>query len=209
MDSLLLREAPFLLIIAIALGLAVSLCMRSMSYMLISAVLAAILFFLYRAPSRSPPTSPGAVVSPVDGTLLEVRESDGSYEFVFFVHELDPQVQWMPYPGVIKSVRTEGAGVTTNWLQYDMYRVANNERVTTVIGTTKGDFTIEQIKSLGSFQSDVFPEVSESLDRSGHMGYIMFPARIDLKVPKPLAVKAHVGQETTGGETVIAEFDSE
>ena len=62
------------------------------------------------------------------------------------------------------------------------------------------------MRSVASFQSDVFPKVTDSVTRSSHLGYMMFPARIDLIIPKSVSLKRHVGEIVQGGSTVIAEF---
>ena len=206
MDSLIFQEAPVLFIGAVAVALTASVLTWNKYVALSVPFVALALYFLYRAPRRKPPPKREAIVAPVDGRILEITENDGAIEIVFSVHELDPQIQWMPYEGTIKSIKEEGTRTDANWTKYDMHKVENNRRVSTTIGTPNGDIIVEQIRSIGTFQSDVFPSVSESVERSGHLGYMMFPARIDLIIPGSCEVLVHAGQSVSGGRTVIAEF---
>jgi phosphatidylserine decarboxylase len=206
MDSLIFQEAPVLFISAVAVALVTSVLTWNRYVAATIPLVILALYFLYRAPEREPSGEKDAIVAPVDGRVLQIKEEESFIELVFFVHELDPQIQWMPYNGTVKSIKEEGSRTNANWIKYDMHNVADNKRVATTIGTPKGDIVVEQIRSIGTFQTDVFPDVEEKVEQSGHLGYMMFPARIDLTIPKACKVVVHQGQEVSGGRTVVAEF---
>ena len=206
MKSLVFHEARSLIICIIIVSLIIMLYTRDIykGFWCLSLIL--FIYFLYRIPDRKSNSSNKEIVSPVDGTILEIKETEKSYEFIFFIHELDPQIQWMPYPGIVTKIEYDGSNISTNWGKYDMYKVANNRRITTTIQTDNGNIILEQIKSLASIHHDIFPEISDQNDKSNHLGYIMFPARIDLIIPKPCRIQSHINEYVKGGETIIASF---
>ena len=208
MDSLILQEAPILFIAGLAVSLVATAITQSWIVATSIPLVPMILFFLYRAPGRTSPLGPEDIVSPVDGIIEEIKEHQDTVEIVFYVHELDPQIQWIPFEGKIKSIKEEGNAMKMNLMRYDSRHLENNQRVTTTINTARGPIIVEQIRSVASYQSDVFPEVSDSVTRSSHLGYMMFPARIDMIIPKSASLSIHAGERVQGGKTVIAQFKS-
>lgn len=206
MNSLIFQEAPILFITGLAISLVATAITQSWIVALSIPLIPFLLFFLYRAPYRISPQNSGYIVAPVDGIIEEIKEKNDTLEIVFYVHELDPQIQWIPFEGKIKSIKEEGSAMKINFIKYDSGHLENNKRVATTIETVHGPIVVEQVRSVASFQSDVFPEVTDSVTRSSHLGYMMFPARIDLIIPKSVSLKRHVGEIVQGGSTVIAEF---
>ena len=206
MNSLIFQEAPILFITGLAISLVATAITQSWIVALSIPLIPFLLFFLYRAPYRISPQNSGYIVAPVDGIIEEIKEKNDTLEIVFYVHELDPQIQWIPFEGKIKSIKEEGSAMKINFIKYDSGHLENNKRVATTIETVHGPIVVEQVRSVASFQSDVFPKVTDSVTRSSHLGYMMFPARIDLIIPKSVSLKRHVGEIVQGGSTVIAEF---
>ena len=206
MNSLILQEAPILFIAGLAVSLVATAVTRSWIVAATIPLVSLVLLFLYRAPNRASPPGTGYIVAPVDGVIEDIKEKKDTLEIVFYVHELDPQIQWIPFEGKIKSIKEEGSAMKVNLMKYDSGHLENNKRVAITIDTAHGPIVVEQVRSVASFQSDVFPEVADSVTRSSHLGYMMFPARIDMIIPKEASLKRHVGETVQGGRTVIAEF---
>jgi phosphatidylserine decarboxylase len=179
----------------------------------------------FRHPSRVPPTEPGVVVAPADGTIALVDEavppaeaglgSDPLPRVSTFLSIFDVHVQRVPIAGTVTAVtHTPGA-----FLSADLPEASrDNERTTMTIRTTRRsggatgggagpDLAVVQIAGLIARRIVCDPKVGDTLRLGDTYGLIRFGSRVDVYFPKGTTPRVSVGQRAVGGETPFAYLD--
>ncbi|GAC01149.1 phosphatidylserine decarboxylase proenzyme [Gordonia namibiensis NBRC 108229] len=174
----------------------------------------------FRHPSRVPPTEPGVVVAPADGTIALVDEAvppaeaglgtDPLPRVSTFLSIFDVHVQRVPIAGTVTAVKhTPGA-----FLSADLPEASrDNERTTMTIRTTKTggdagpDLAVVQIAGLIARRIVCDAKVGDTLRLADTYGLIRFGSRVDVYFPKGTTPRVSVGQRAVGGETPFAHLD--
>ena len=145
-----------------------------------------------------------SIFSPVDGSLLEIREHSDSYTFVFFNSMFDSQVQWAPYNGKITNIEQKDGDKYVAW---SLEHHNDNEQDIITIKTDIGDMKLHKIDSWMTLKQRDFAKVGDEVKSGDTLGYIIFPARIDLTVPKSsIDPVLHPNEKVIGGKTIIAKL---
>lgn len=186
----------------------------------------------YRDPDRRPPARDDVIVSPADGEVVYVRESEGGmlpvaskhgrdYELVELTKTplrsndvivvgiamsfLDVHVNRSPIAGKVK-LRKHFSGLFGSLGKPRM--VFENERATTVIERADMEIAVVQIASRLVRQIAGFVKVDEEVELGQRIGVIRLGSQVDVVVPKQagLEVSVRPGQRIRAGETVLATF---
>jgi len=205
MKTLLFQDLPYASPLLFIATLVLYMHYRNPLLIVVGAVLFILLVFVYRLPARSPHgTTDRAILSPIDGTLLEIREHANTYTFVFYSSILDAQTQWAPYSGTIKSI---DYGEGDRHLAWSLEDHDNNRQERIVIATSLGDMMLKKLHGIVTIQDRTFVDRGDTVAQKQELGYIIFPARIDLTIPKMnVDVVAHQNELVVGGETIIAKL---
>jgi len=184
----------------------------------------------YRDPERDVPLTPGLVVSPADGEVLYVRESQSGTLPVSTKHGqcyrlqeltktrletddatvigigmsfLDVHVNRAPIAGRIAK-RQHFPGLFGSLRRSDM--VFRNERLTTVIESPDWQVAVVQIASRLVRQIVSFVDESQDVRRGQRIGVIRLGSQVDLVLPyRPdLRVAVKPGDRLTAGQSVVA-----
>ncbi|WP_279103085.1 phosphatidylserine decarboxylase [Gordonia paraffinivorans] len=174
----------------------------------------------FRHPSRVPPTEPGVVVAPADGTIALVDEAvppaesglgtDPLPRVSTFLSIFDVHVQRVPIAGTVTAVtHTPGA-----FLSADLPEASrDNERTTMTIRTTASgggpgpELAVVQIAGLIARRIVCKPQVGDALRLGDTYGLIRFGSRVDVYLPAGTRPRVSVGQRAVGGETPFAYLD--
>ncbi len=169
----------------------------------------------FRHPSRVPPTTPGAVVAPADGTISLVDEAvpppesglgpDPLPRVSTFLSIFDVHVQRVPVAGTVTSVtHTPGAFVSADLPDASSV----NERTTMTLRVpghaTVHDIAVVQIAGLVARRIVCEPVVGDELRTGDTYGLIRFGSRVDVYLPAGCEPQVLVGQRAVGAETVLA-----
>ena len=188
----------------------------------------------YRDPERDVPLAPGLVVSPADGEVIYVRQSQRGTLPVSTKHGhsyrleeltktrletdeatvigigmsfLDVHVNRAPIAGRIAK-REHFPGLFGSLRRPDM--VFRNERLTTVIESIDWQVAVVQIASRLVRQIVSFVEESEGVLRGQRIGVIRLGSQVDLVLPyRPdLRVTVKPGDRLTAGQSVVATYEN-
>lgn len=170
------------------------------------------LVYLFRDPERHPTAAGGEwILSPADGT---VRGIDLIHEPYFFngpaqritivSGPLDVHVQRAPYPGKVRYTRYQSGSFVPAILR----RANSNESHLTGIGTERGPIGVRSVAGLLARQIVFWPALGDDLATGERLGLIKFGSRVELLLPANADILAHMGQQVTGGQTVMARFDN-
>lgn len=175
---------------------------------------AAFCAFFFRHPNRVPPTAPGVVVAPADGTVCLVGTAVPPAELGLgdaplprvstFLSVFDVHVQRVPIDGLVESVQhTPG-----EFLSADLPEASDrNERTCLRLRTDAGE-QLGVVQIAGLIARRIVCEVApgERVAIGETYGLIRFGSRVDVYFPLGTVPKVAVGQQTVGAETVLAEL---
>lgn len=149
------------------------------------------------------------VIAPADGTVVvneDVEENEYFHDtrrmVSIFMSVTNVHANWIPCDGTVKMVQHHDGRFLAAWLPKASIE---NERSTVVIETPEGqDILVRQVAGALARRIVTYAQVGEECSIDEHMGFIKFGSRVDLYLPAGTDVKVHVGDKTTGNETVIA-----
>ncbi|MCV7320448.1 phosphatidylserine decarboxylase [Mycolicibacterium confluentis] len=168
----------------------------------------------FRHPSRVPPTRPGVVVAPADGTVCLIENASPPPELglpdeprlrvSIFLSVLDAHVQRAPVGGeVVSAIHRPGLFGTADLPAAS----ADNERNSVLIRTPDGvDVIVVQIAGLVARRIVCDVKAGDKLDIGTTYGLIRYGSRLDTYLPEGSTLLVSMGQRTLAGETVIAEL---
>ncbi len=166
-----------------------------------------VLFVLwfFRDPERIVPTGEGLIISPADGTILDIKEVEDErlgrctkvpiFMSVFSVHVNRAMV---------------GGKVIEKRYRPGTFHVASvgrktdaNERMIHYIENQDGVYRVDQVAGLVARRILFFPEVGDTVQAGERIGLIRFGSLLECFLPPDVKVLVTKGQKVTAGQTVI------
>ncbi|WP_126453973.1 phosphatidylserine decarboxylase [Sulfuriflexus mobilis] len=162
-----------------------------------------ILIFLFRDPVRTIPAEPLAIVSPVDGEVIEVEAvRDGfldrdAIKIVLSMGLMD-----------MYSIRSPIEGKVMNqWLVGRRFAVSDAPRFAQWIQTDENDDLLMAIyTSVLPRHPRCYVQSGERVGQGQRCGFMSFGARLEIYVPAESRIEVKPGQPVRAGESVIAHF---
>jgi len=209
--TLLAGKWPILIFAALTVGVMFLPCGVWLRGMLagISALLLVFTISFFRDPQRTAPADPKAIVSPADGTIVEIRTVhepyflNGEAEMVaIFLSVFDVHVQRAPIDGEIKFVKyNKGKFLDARNMNTSL---ENENRVIGIVAADGFRVTVRQIAGLIARRIVGWADKGAKLTRGERLGMIRFGSRVELFLPPGVTVTAQVGDYAKGGETILA-----
>jgi phosphatidylserine decarboxylase len=180
-------------------------------------VLAAFVAYFFRDPERVTPLRAGLVVSPADGRVQMIETVrppaelglDGTerQRISIFLSVLDVHINRCPVAGRIKrSVYVPGAFINAAADKAS----EDNERRAIVIEQPDGtEIGVVQIAGLIARRIVTFAGEGANVGIGERFGLIRFGSRVDIYLPPGRTCLVAVGQTMIGGETVLADLQSD
>jgi phosphatidylserine decarboxylase len=171
---------------------------------------AAFLFtaYFFRDPERTTPTVEGGVMSPADGTVVNISEVDEpafiggrARQVCIFMSPFNVHVNRWPMDGSVGYFRhIEGKYL----MAFEDKSSDLNER--TLIGVDNGRFRVlfKQIAGFVARRIVAPVAVGDSAVAGRRFGMIKFGSRVDVLMPPDAVVHVALKQTVTAGETVLA-----
>ena len=195
---------------------------------LIGLVLTLWCVYFFRDPVRAVPLRDGLIVAPADGritqivencplpaellsvpdALIDADEEDGQFTRIsIFLSVFDVHIQRNPVEGMVRKVVYK-PGIFLN-AGNDLASM-ENERCAALIVRPNGQ-QIGVVQIAGLIARRIICDLQEGQDvKVGHRyGLIRFGSRVDVYLPKGVAPQVGAGQRTIGGETVLADLNSQ
>ena len=168
------------------------------------------LFILYffRNPTRTPPLSEGAIVSPADGKVLEVASHlENRYlqreavKISIFMSLLDVHVNRSPITGrVMKRAYHPGKFFAANT---DKSSLLNEQNALVLCSWDGFEILFIQIAGIIARRIVCYAQKGNLLKRGQIFGMIRFGSRVDIFLPLSVDVQVNVGDHVTAGETIL------
>ena len=175
------------------------------------AVLIFILFILtalfFRDPERCIPDIPGAVVSPADGRILEIKDvaeglnpDEARRKVSIFMSLLDVHVNRIPIGGVIQRLEyNRGRFLTAFHSKASLL----NEQQRIAIEASCGSVECVQVAGWLARRIVCHLKEGQQVQTGERFGMIRFGSRLDLYLPPGSMLDVSKGQKVRAGETVI------
>jgi phosphatidylserine decarboxylase len=172
-------------------------------------LLAAFFLWFFRDPERDVPAAPGTIVSPADGKVTAIAQSevDGvrRTRLSIFLNVFNVHVNRAPTSGVVRAVEYKRGrfGNAMGAISSD----ENEQNIVTVEG--EGHTVIfKQIAGLLARRIVFTPKVGDVLERGQRVGLIKFGSRVDVVLGPDVALAVKLGDQVKGGSSVLGQFVS-
>ena len=185
------------------------------------AILTAWCLYFFRDPARTVPTRAGLVVSPADGRVIAIKTvtpdadlglgSEPLTRISIFLNVFDVHVNRMPADGIVRACRYRpGAFVNAS---FDKASIDNERMAITLQLTGPHPYDnkllgVVQIAGLVARRIVCTAKEGDTFKAGERFGIIRFGSRADIYLPQGLSPLVAVGQYMIGGETVLADCQS-
>ena len=161
--------------------------------------------WFFRDPDRVPPSGDDLVVSPADGTVLDVVETEEDrvgpctkvsiFMSVFSVH-----VNRSPVKATVQEVRYRPG---TFHVASMGKKTEDNERMIIYLNTDRGVFRVDQVAGLVARRIVCWLTAGQAVGPGERIGLIRFGSRVECWLPRGFAVTCTRGDKVCAGQTVI------
>ncbi len=178
---------------------------------LVSLLFAGLLIFslyFFRDPERQPPADESLAVSPADGVVVAIEETEETEilktkvrRVVIFLSVLDVHINRAPIAGEI----THSEPFTGRYLDARNPESSRlNARRTWVIQGTQATIVVRQITGAIARRICAWKQVGDGVGRGERCGMIRFGSRTEADFPEGTEILVKAGDVVRGGETAIA-----
>jgi phosphatidylserine decarboxylase len=163
----------------------------------------------FRFPHREIHLKPDCILSPADGTIVAIEETeeneyfkDQRLQISVFMSVSNVHVNWIPVPGIIQYVKHHSGKFMAAYLPKSS---TDNERASTVIKTSDGtEILVRQIAGAVAKRIITYPKKNMEVTQKTQLGFIRFGSRVDLFLPIGTKVNVELCQKVMGSQTVLA-----
>jgi len=168
--------------------------------------------WFFRDPDRMGPRDDSLILSPADGRVVSITEVDEP-EFLrrpatcvsVFMNVFNVHVNRYPVKGSV-AYREYRPGKFVN---ASLDKASNdNERMSLGLESHHGPVLVRQIAGLVARRIVTDHQVGDTVLQGDRLGIIKFGSRLDTYVPLTSRIRVQVGDVTTAGVTILAEWPS-
>lgn len=169
---------------------------------LICFILSVFCMFFFRDPNIKITEGDGLILSPCNGTVMEVRENDNGQSVIrVFLSVFDVHLQRSPISGTVKSVEYRpGKFLKANEAEAHIV----NEQNWITIENEKGIYIVKQIAGILARRCVSWVKQGDVVKTGDKIGLIKFSSQVDLHMPAGYDIKVKVGDKVVSGVTVFA-----
>lgn len=178
----------------------------------VSAILLYIILQFFRNPSRKTPLSDKHVISPADGKVVVIEETqeneffkDKRLQVSVFMSPFNVHVNRYPVSGVLEYYKYHPGKYLVAWHPKSS---TENERTTAVVTTHSEGKEIKvlfrQIAGALARRIVFYGKEKQQVKQGEECGFIKFGSRVDLFFPVGTKLNVKLNDVVTGGESVIA-----
>ena len=164
----------------------------------------------FRDPPREAPGGANTVVSPADGRIVAIENSEDPYlkrpalKLSVFMNVFNVHSNRSPVDGVLKQA-WYNAGAFVN-AALDKASVSNERNALWLKTGSGADVTCVQVAGLIARRILCYVKPGDALVRGQRFGFIRFGSRVDVYLPPGSRVKVELGQKVHASATVLAEL---
>ncbi len=198
------------LFLNVIVGLTEELYFRAFTFLATTYILIFVMRF-FRYPNRKITLNPQTVISPCDGQIVVIEETDEPEYFgdrrlqvSVFMSVYNVHINWIPVPGIISYFKHHSGNFMAAYLPKSS---TENERATTVIKMENGtEVLVRQIAGAVAKRIISYPKEGEKVSQQNELGFIRFGSRVDLFLPIGTKINVELCQNVIGSQTILAEL---
>lgn len=176
-----------------------------------SVVVLVLVLQFFRYPSRTVALNPKHVISPADGKVCVIEETEeklylkkNCLKVSIFMSPLNVHINWVPVPGKVTfSQHKEGEF----YAAFKDKSADENERYCTAFQLADGrEIMANQVAGAMARRILNFLKTGQNVTQDMEMGFIRFGSRVDLYLPTDTKLNVKLGDKVTGSQTIIGEL---
>jgi phosphatidylserine decarboxylase len=170
-------------------------------------ILVALVVNFFRDPERMSHESNTAILSPADGKIIQITDSDIPNQFAdhvklsVFMNIFNVHVNRAPMDGKIISLEHQPGGYRN---AADPRSSLQNERVEITMDTLSGPVMVRLVAGLIARRIVPMTYPDSKVERGKRIGLIKFGSRVDLYLPRTCHIDVSVGDKVFAGKTKVA-----
>jgi phosphatidylserine decarboxylase len=168
--------------------------LNHVTYIGVALILFMVVFF--RDPERKVEVSDAYMVSPADGTIINIENS----KICIFMFFQNVHVNRAPISGTIKEMTYKKGGYIPAYKK-DSER---NERNEFIIHSKYGEVKVIQIAGTVARRIVSYSQVDDIIEQGQRIGMIRFGSRVDVTIPPDFDIIVKNGERVLAGKTIIA-----
>lgn len=176
---------------------------------LVLLLISASVSLFFRNPERVPPQEDGIVVSPADGTVVEIVDNTGSENLEgvplrrvsIFMSIFNVHVNRCPISGTVgKVLHVPGRFLDARESRASLV----NEHNCVVLNGKEGPIEVIQIAGKIARRIACWIREGDDVRQGERFGLIRFGSRLDVYLPEKYSVVVNVGNKVRAGESIVA-----
>lgn len=173
---------------------------------ILSLILLIFTFYFFRDPERVVPIGDDILVSPADGLITNITETkEGKKTYIkvsIFLSIFNVHIQRLPITGEVTKVDY----VEGKFINATLDKASDeNERLKITIKNGNNLIYVTQIAGLIARRIVNYVKPNENINQGDRYGIIKFGSRVDIEFPNNFKLLVNEGQQSIGGETIIAQ----
>ena len=171
------------------------------------AALGVFCFSFFRDPEREVTSDPAAIVSPADGRVVVITDEENAgrpgTRISIFLAIWNVHVNRSPAAGIITKLDYRPGKFLAAW---DPKASSQNEQNIFTLATPHGNVEFKQIAGLVARRVVSWKKPQEAVGKGERIGLMRFGSRMDLWLPQGSELLVKVGDNVSGGSTVLARW---
>ncbi|MDR2965908.1 MAG: phosphatidylserine decarboxylase [Treponema sp.] len=163
-----------------------------------------VLFF--RDPKITITCEEGVILSPCNGTVMEIAEDNGMQVIRIFLSVFDVHLQRSPVSGTITNVVHKDGKFLAAW--NPRAHIENEQNIFTIQGdganTKDNVYIVQQIAGLVARRCVSWVKAGDNIKAGDKIGMIKFSSQVDLHLPKTAVIAIKPGDKVKAGITIAA-----
>ncbi|MCL2144530.1 MAG: phosphatidylserine decarboxylase [Endomicrobia bacterium] len=156
--------------------------------------------YFFRDPAIEITQGEGLILSPCNGTVLEVSENEKEKVVRVFLSVLDVHLQRSPIDGKVTNVEYK-PGKFLKAMEPEAHIV--NEQNLITIENENGTYMVKQVAGILARRCVSWVKAGDVLKTGDKIGVIKFSSQVDLHMPKNIDIKVKKDDKVVSGVTVF------
>jgi len=157
--------------------------------------------FFFRDPKIKITQGEGLILSPCNGTVMELAEEGDEKVIRVFLSIFSVHLQRSPVNGTVADVTHKKGKFYAAW---NPRAQSENEQNIFTIQSEDGKYVVRQIAGFLARRCVSWVKAGDVLKAGDKIGMIKFSSQVDLHLPKSANIKVKPGDKTRAGITVMA-----
>jgi len=205
----------FIFILAFVINFFVDRSLIGYMIVKVSLLIISLAFFIFilsffRKPGRQTVINAGEVLSPCDGNVVVIEETEESEYFKgrriqvsIFMSPLNVHVNYNPITGEVKYSKYHPG---KHWVAWHPKSSTDNERSSVVIADEKNEILVRQIAGAVARRIMTYSKPGQRVEAGKELGFIKFGSRVDVFFPPDAEILVKLNEKVKGGESVVGRF---